>query len=424
VRHYEPPQYRRVEAREFTARDGAPNFFAKAKAGKSLKVAYFGGGIHPSDGWRKAVIEWLRERYGQVTEINASITDAVRGSGFSVYRFGHDVLRHEPDLVFVDFASDDHATDPSEIQRNIEGVVRQVRSANPEIDVVFLLAFRQGFEADYAEGLAPYSVSAYERIAEHYGVPTINMGYRVAELAREGRLVIREAQGEEGPATSARRGTETPRYNSTSAPMTFSADGVRPSEEGNRVYAEVITEALERMADVGARGPHALPEAYMPGNHERARLAPITREMLSGEWRELPEDDPVRRSVARHMDTIWFTDSPGAKLTFRFRGTTASIFNLMGPDTGRVRITVDGQEVAIREQVDRWAYYQRPSAVAIASGSEDTVHTVTVELLPDAPDRSVAIEAAKELGQYDAELFEGVALRFGGIRVLGEIVTE
>ncbi len=408
VRHYEPPQYRRLEAREFTARDGAPNFFGKAAAGKPLKVAYFGGGIHPGSGWRKAVIEWLKERYGDVTEINASITDAVRGSGFSVYRFAHDVLAHEPDLVLIDFASDDHATDPAAIQRHIEGVVRQARHADPELDLIVLLAFRQGFEKDYAEGLAPYAVSAYERVAEHYGIPTVNMGHRVAQLYQQEKLVIRGSP----------EATEPPEK------LVFSSDGVRPAPDGNEVYADVITAALEKLSAQVRPTPHKLPAPYTPDNYERAQLVPITREMLSGEWRELPADDPLRRSLSRHMDTIWFTNTPGAKLTLKFKGTAASVFDLMGPDTGRARITVDGNEIAIREQVDRWAYYQRLSALRIADGLSDTVHTVTVELLPDPPDRTVAIEAAKVEGRYDPKLFDGVAFRFGWIRMRGDVVPD
>jgi len=44
-------------------------------------------------------------------------------------------------------------------------------------------------------------------------------------------------------------------------------------------------------------------------------------------------------------------------------------------------------------------------------------------LLPDAPDRSVPIEAAKKEGKYDAALFEGVALRVGCLRLMGELVA-
>ncbi len=406
VRYYEPPQYRQVEARELAPRDGAPDFFAKA-AGGPVKVAYFGGGIHPADGWRRVVVEWLRQRYGQVTEVDGSICDCVRGSGFSVYRFAHDILAHEPDLVFVDYASDDYATDPDSIGRAIEAIVRQARRANPTLDIVFLYAFREGFEGSYAAGLSPHGVSTYERIAERYGVPSINMGVRIARLEREGRLALR------GDGEGAGEGKQV-----------FSRDGVRPTGEGNALYAEVITGALEQLSAQRAPVAHDLPAPLNPENHERARQVAITADMLTGDWRQLPPDDPLRERFARHFHTIWYTATPGATLSFKFKGTAASIFDLMGPDTGRARITVDGREVAIRQQVDQWAYFQRLAGLPIADGLPDEVHAVTVELLPEPPDRSVAIEAAKREDRYDAKLFEGVAFRFGWIRLIGEPVTD
>ncbi len=407
VRYYEPPQYKRLEAKgELAARSGAPNFFAKAAGGQPVKVAYFGGGIHPASGWRKQVMDWLGERHGEVTEIEAGVCDCVRGSGWSVYRFGHDVLAHKPDLVLVDFASDDHTTDPSAIQRNIEGVVRQAWEADPGLDAILLYAFRSGFEDDYAEGLLPPPVSAYERIARHYGVPSINMGFRIAELREKGELVIKGTPEE------------------AAGKLLFSTDGTRPSQDANRLYAKTIITALGELAAEGTATVHELPEPYVPDNYERAKLVTITAEMLSKEWRELPPEHELRKRFARHMDTIWFTDTPGATLTFRFKGTTASVYDLMGPDTGRVRVSVDGKEVGVRQQVDPWSYYQRQAAIPIASGLEDTLHTVTVELLPDPPDRSVPIDEAKKADRYDASLFEGVALRAAALRIIGEVVRE
>ena len=58
----------------------------------------------------------------------------------------------------------------------------------------------------------------------------------------------------------------------------------------------------------------------------------------------------------------------------------------------------------------------------IAAGLEDKEHTVTVELAPEPPDRTAPIEEAKKLGKYDPKAFEGVALRFGWIRIVGEAV--
>jgi len=408
VRYYEPPQYKRVKAEEFVARQGIGSFVAKAAAGQEVRVAYFGGGLHWADGWRKGVMDWLRAKYGKVTEIDAGICDCVRGSGFSVWRFGHDVLRQKPDLVLIDFASDDFQLDPASIYRSIEGTIRQAWTADPRIDIVLLYAFREGYEKDYAEGLDPATVSAYERVADRYGVPSINMGYRIAQLAQEGKLVI------SGKADAAKQAGK----------LIFTESAVWPSADANRVYAEVITAALDTLCAGGASAaaPHKLPEPLQPDNYDQAKQAAITPEMLSKEWRELAPEDPLRQRFIGKFDTIWYTDTPGATLTFRFRGTEASLFDLMGPDTGRVRVTVDGQDKGTQQQVDPWSYFQRLAAIPIASGLPDTVHTVKVELLPDAPDRSVAIEAAKKQDKYDPNLFQGVALRFGWIRVNGEVV--
>lgn len=403
-RYYEPPQYRPVAAVPSALRDGLGNFMAKVVAKRPVKVVYFGGGIHPPGGWRKPVMDWLRQQGVEVDAVDAGISDAVRGSAFSVYRFEHDVLRHKPDLVLVDFASADQAASPDVVERSIEGIVRQAWEADPSLDLLFLYAFRSGGEAFFDRGVCPPSVSAYERIAEHYGIPSIDMGYRVAELRRAGKLLIQaDPQAADGPEKSI-----------------FSGDGVRPSADGDRVYAAAIIEALQPALSRADAAPHALGEPYNADHSGRARQVPIAESMLSGPWKRLPADDPLAKSLARHFDTIWHTDAPGAVLSFRFKGTSAAIFDLMGPDTGRVRVTVDGREVGVRQQVDPWAYYQRLASLNLAENLDDREHAVSVELLPEPPDRAVAIDGARKAGRYVEQEFQGVALRFAFIRIVGE----
>ncbi len=394
---YEPPQYRRLPAHEFVPRGGAPNFFAKAAAHQPLRVAYFGGGINPASGWRAQVMQWLRDRCGNVTEIDASICDCVRGSQFSVFRFAHDVLAKHPDLILFDYASDDQDADVVDLNRVLEGLLRQARKADPSLDIIFLYAFRGGYEKDYQEGLAPSAVSTYERVAEHYAIPSINVGLRISDMLKSGK------------------------------PMPL-RDGVWPTLQSDQAYVEVITDALVNLSARKTPAPHTLPPPMLSDSYERACEVQVTPSMLSGQWSELPADDPLRKQMASHFDTIWITKTPGAKLTFRFRGTSASLFDLMGPDTGRIRITMDGKEVGLTQQVDPWSYYQRLAAIN-APGVAEGEHEVSFELLPDAPDRTVPIEAAKRLaesqkeGKYDAALFEGVALRVGCLRLMGELVT-
>ncbi len=403
VEYYEPPQFKPLPVGDkLAARSGIGNFIDKAKQGP-VTVAYFGGGIHPKSGWRSPVIEWLNEPYGEVTELDASTSDAVRGSGWSMYRFEHDVLQHEPDLVLIDFTSDDMPSGPQNSQRNIEGMIRQARKADPTLDIVVLHAFRKGMEDAYAEGLLPPVITGYERVAGHYGVTSVNMGQRVAELALAGELVIagkpEDADGK----------------------LLFSGTGTVPAADGNEIYASEIIDALAQLATGDPSGERELPEPY-GDNNERAKQVFITADMLSDEWEELPPDHELRKRHASKMDTIWYTDTPGATLRFKFRGTSCSIYDLMGPDTGRVEVTIDGKVIGIRQQVDPWSYYQRQAGISVAGNLEDTEHEVIIELLADAPDRSVPIASAEKAGRYDPALFEGVALRVTAIRVIGEVL--
>ncbi len=394
--------YAPAPARKLNKRSGMPNFLAKAAAHKTLRVAYFGGGIHPPGGWRKQVLDWLRRRTGcQVEEIDAGVCDCVRGSAFSVFRTEHDVLRYDPDLVLVDFVRGDVPRDYSDVQRAVEGIVRKIWRHDPTIDILFFYAFQAGFEKSYAQGRCPGVVSAYERVAEHYGVPSINPGLAIAAMARDGKLVI----------------TGKPEDAKAAGKILFSTDGVRPTPEADEIYARAIIEAFEQMW--GHRGTvrHQLKSPLSPANYENARQIPITRDMLTGSWRQLPPDDPTWRHLRKHFDAVWFTDQPGAKLTFTFTGTQAGLYWIQGPNTGQVRVTVDGRDVGVKGRPTMWWYFYHQSELRLVEKLEPREHTVTVELLGEPPDRSEAIERAKQLGRYRPEDYQGVTLRIGWIRI-------
>jgi len=402
-RFFAVPGYEPVPAVPLAVRGGASHAFAALEGGGPVRVAYFGGGIHPADGWRAQVLAALAERYpdAQVRAIDASITDAVRGISFSVYRFRHDVLAQQPDLVLVDFTSGDHGRDMIETMRAAEGVVRQARAGAPATDLVFLYAYHPGQQEAYDGGLCPPEVSAYEKVAEQYGVPSINMGWRIAELIRVGEM----RAAPDGDA-----GDDVP---------AFSESGRVPTRAASDVYASAIIEGLDEIAQAEA-GEAAMPRPLRRDHLEGARLVAVTPAMVEGEW-EHTGPALGAADFSRHFDELWLTRTPGARLSFRFHGTDAGLFNLIGPDHGRVRVTVDGAEAGVQGRADRWCHYHRLSATPLASGLDHGEHTVTVELLPDPPDRAEAIAEAQRLGRYHPVAFEGVALYVGWLRVVGEI---
>jgi hypothetical protein len=118
--------YEQQPAKLCVPREGLGNFFAKVKAGKEIKVAYFGGSITAAAGWRVKTLKWLQEQYpnAKFSEINAAIGGT--GSDLGVFRCYQDVIAKKPDLVFVEFAVNDGSAPPANIWRTMEGIVRQI----------------------------------------------------------------------------------------------------------------------------------------------------------------------------------------------------------------------------------------------------------------------------------------------------------
>lgn len=151
---------------------------------KKKKIAYLGGSItsgarstEPAmKSWRALTTAWLRERQPGIEfhEIDASVGGT--GSDYACCRMATDVVDHRPDLVFVEFAVNDAQTPALRRHRGYEGVIRSLCRALPEADIIAVHTMGEDFLADYDRGALPGSVACHQRICDHYGVPTINVG--------------------------------------------------------------------------------------------------------------------------------------------------------------------------------------------------------------------------------------------------------
>ncbi len=405
----DPPEYHPVEARRFQPRQGLGNVLAKLDAGKDVKIAYLGGSITAAQGWRIKSREWFAEQFpnATVSEINAAIGGT--GSDLGVFRLDHDVLQHKPDLVFVEFAVNDGGASPERIWQAMEGIVRQTWAADPRTDICFVYTFRIGYEKDLDQGNCPRAASAMEALAEHYGIPSINMALTIARLKREGKLIFKSDE-------------PTP-----DGVVRFSRDGVHPLAEGHRLYTEDIVKAVAAMRKESKPMDHAgkLARPFVENHWQAAKMMPVAEKMLSGEWTALAEDNSLAKRFGNRLGTIWETEEPGSRISFRFRGSQAKLYDLLGPDGGQVAIAVDGQR---RERLvprfDSYCTYHRLATLAVASGLDaEEVHTVTVEVHPEQPDRSpVAFRLKDPDAELKADKYQGTRLRVGQVMLLGELV--
>ncbi len=375
---------------ELRARDGLPNFFAKAKAGEKLTVAYFGGSITAANGWRPQTTAWLRQHYPKAsfTEVDAAIGGT--GSDLGVFRLGHDVLDYHPDLVFVEFAVNDGGAPPEQIYRCMEGIVRQIRQANPATDICFVYTMHDGMLRDLAAGRLPRSASAMELIADYYGIPSIHLAQEAARRVNAGEWVF-TAPKPEVPADPAKGLPARP---------AFAGDSCHPfAETGHKLYTEAIArsfgamEGLVRSVPVRAskETPHGVTTnaPFTAANHENAKLISLANIMLAGGWQSLDtKTDPIAKNFARRLPVLWRADKPGATLTFAFHGRSAAIYDLLGPDGGELEVLVDNRPARPVRRFDAYCTYHRLGTTALLSETQAGDHTVTVRLTGNAFDKA------------------------------------
>ncbi len=400
------------DAEECHRRAGLANFQAKLEAGKDVKIAYLGGSITAAPGWRVLSRQWFQQQYPKVKveEIHAAIGGT--GSDLGVFRLRNDVLRHQPDLLFVEFAVNDGGAKPDRIQKAMEGIVRQTWKANPEIDICFVYTLSSPVLRDLQNGKMQRSASAMEELADHYQIPSIHFGVKVVEMEAAGDLVFKAPKPENLADTK---------------PMVFSTDGVHPHvETGHRVYTDAIARSWPALKRAGTKpGPHAMVKPLRADHWEQAKQIPITPEMLQGEWQKLSPEHALSKRFGRNMPELYQAKKAGAALAFTFEGTTAAVFDILGPDGGRLSVQLDDREATKRNRIDGYCTYHRMSKLAIANEIEPGRHVVKITLLPDRLDkRAILFERNRAVFDRHEQRFEGQVWYVGSLLVIGDVVVR
>ena len=381
---------RGAELTEFHVRGGLPNVAAKIARGEEVRVAFLGGSITAAAGWRPMTLTTFQRAYPKTkfTEINAAVSGT--GSDYGAPRLQRDVLRHRPDLLFVEFAVNDGSGSPR-VEARMEGIVRQVWAANPHTDICFVYTVSDGMLKDLLAGTYQSTARSMENVAAHYAIPSFNFGVEIARRIAAATLVM-------------------------TAPESVKADAV---------YADRLALALPQFLRAGAAGPHPLATPLSTENWQRARIVSVAETDHDSQWQPVPPHDVhvTTQSGQNLVPPTWVAMEPGAKITFRFKGTALGIVGLKGPENGQFRVTIDelppetgtlfdSYSTPGRFYLARW-FFSKPLA--------DTEHRVTLELLATQIDKAaIMAKAGKPI--TDPKPYAAHGLYLSGFLVVGEPV--
>ncbi|EIP97426.1 hypothetical protein OpiT1DRAFT_01866 [Opitutaceae bacterium TAV1] len=365
-------------------RAGLPNIQAKVQAGQPVRVAYLGGSITASWGWRTLTTDFLKREFPQTTveEIFAAIPGT--GSDFGACRLETQVIEYRPDLLFVEFAVNDSAATETRIREAMEGIVRQTWQVNPSTDICFIYTISQDQFPDYEAGRSPKTGRVMDEVAAHYGIPSIYPGTEVARLATAGKLVMRgSSQGLDALGRDEDGRT------------VFTSDGIHPLPAGHRLYFSIIGPALKQMMTPPAgtspsSRPHALPLPLTTAPWEHAGIVPVASASRSGAWEQIPAGDKrTAWQPAQLTPPLWLATQPGTSVTTPFKGTAIGLLGMKGPDNGRFRVTVDDLPPATGTFFDSFSVegHYRLAVWWFPHALESGAHTVRVELLDEQIDK-------------------------------------
>jgi sialidase-1 len=323
-----------AHAEYFQLRGGLRNAWRRINAGGSARVAFLGGSITQMAGWRDLVSKQLTSRFPKTKFefINAGISST--GSTPGAFRLLRDVFAKGPvDLLFTEAAVNDSTNGfaAREQVRGMEGIVRHARLLQPELDLVMLHFVDPEKMQELRAGKRPEVIASHERVAEWYGVPSIDLAREITERIDAGE---------------------------------FTWDGdfksLHPSPFGMSVYAR----SIERLFDTawkqppmieGAVEPHALPVPLDEHSYFRGRLVEIGE--VKG-WRVDPDWTPADKVATRagfvHVPML-IGETAGEECRFAFDGTAVGIFVAAGPDAGVVEYRLDGGEWRTQNLFTNWS---------------------------------------------------------------------
>lgn len=119
----------------------APAFISDLAAGQELTVVVYGTSLTERGTWPVLMQRALHRRYqGRLRLVNSAMSGQT--SQWGVLHLQERVLRHRPDVVFVEFAINDaherFGIDVDEMQQNYRYMIERIRKELPDCEIILM----------------------------------------------------------------------------------------------------------------------------------------------------------------------------------------------------------------------------------------------------------------------------------------------
>jgi sialidase-1 len=317
-------------------RGGLKNSYLKFVNEKKGRVAFLGGSITANPGWRDSICNYLVKRFPetQFDFIAAGIPSL--GSLPGTFRIKQDVLsKGKVDLLFEEAAVNDRVNENKDKEqiRSMEGIVRQARLANPQMDIAIMYFVDPDKINDYNSGKVPNEIANHEKIAIHYNIPVMHLAKEVTDRINAGEFSWEQ-----------------------------DFRNLHPSPFGQSVYFHSMKTFLDHIwSGINTSDPivtYKLPEPVDPLSYYKGEMLTANDIKVNDGWKVIQDWAPADKTGTRpnyvHVPMA-VCETPGKILSIPFTGTAIGIANASGPDAGILEYSIDGSEWAKRDLFTQWS---------------------------------------------------------------------
>ncbi|MDP4290720.1 MAG: SGNH/GDSL hydrolase family protein [Bacteroidota bacterium] len=343
-------------------RTNLKNSYLKFEKEKKGRVAFLGGSITFNPGWRDSVCSYLTKRFPETKfEFIAAGVPSL-GSLPGTFRIQQDVLSKGPvDLLFEEAAVNDRANGHKDNEqiRSMEGIVRQARKSNPNMDIVIMYFVDPDKINDYNSGKVPNEILNHDKVASYYNIPVINLAREVTDRINAGEF-------------------------------TWEQDfkNLHPSPYGQVVYFNSMKVFLDheytgiKLTDQVV--PNKPAEPIDPNSYFKAKMLSANDLKMNDGWKTVQNWTPADKEGTRpnyvHVPMA-VCEVPGKILRIPFKGNAIGVAVVSGHDAGILEYSIDGAAWEKKDLFTQWSKtLHLPWFLMLADELKSGRHTLQLRL--------------------------------------------